>query len=171
MGALLRAVPTRFHAAPLTRGHGARDRVSWRGHPLFSVRLCPPYEESLFLVVSFLLFSTPLLSLFAFPICHPDEGWRSADSRPGAAAPGAGNDAAGQAPGGVPASLNGGRRASRRSTVAILGRGPRFPLRHFLRIRAASSSQPGHSAWRAGPRTSRACGCEPQPRDATPSSA
>jgi hypothetical protein len=48
-----------------------------------------------------------------------------------------------------------GTLASRRSTVAIFGRGPRFHLRHFLRIRAASSSQPGRSAWRAGPRTSR----------------
>jgi hypothetical protein len=48
-----------------------------------------------------------------------------------------------------------GTLASRRSTVAILGRGPRFHLRHFLRIRAASSSQPGRSAWRAGPRASR----------------
>jgi hypothetical protein len=45
--------------------------------------------------------------------------------------------------------------ASRRSTVAILGRGPRFLLRHFLRFRAASSSQPGRHAWRAGSRTSR----------------
>ena len=48
-----------------------------------------------------------------------------------------------------------GRLASRRSTVAIFGRGPRFHLRHFFRIRAASSSQPGRSAWRAGSRTSR----------------
>jgi len=37
----------------------------------------------------------------------------------------------------------------------IFGRGPRFHLRHFFRIRAASSSQPGRSAWRAGSRTSR----------------
>jgi hypothetical protein len=48
-----------------------------------------------------------------------------------------------------------GTLASRRSTVAIFGRGPRFLLRHILRIRAASSSQPGRSAWRAGPRASR----------------
>jgi hypothetical protein len=33
--------------------------------------------------------------------------------------------------------------------------GPRFRLRHCLRIRAASSSQPGRSAWRAGSRASR----------------
>jgi hypothetical protein len=61
--------------------------------------------------------------------------------------------------------------ASRRSTVAILGRGPRFHLRHFFRIRAASSSQPGRSAWRAGSRTSRGLGYEPRPQDATPRSA
>ncbi len=34
-----------------------------------------------------------------------------------------------------------------------------------------SSSQPSRCAWRAGSRTSRACGYEPQPRDATPCSA
>jgi hypothetical protein len=61
--------------------------------------------------------------------------------------------------------------ASRRSTVAILGRGPRFLLRHFLRISAASSSQPGRNAWRAGSRTSRGLGYEPRPQDATPRSA
>jgi hypothetical protein len=33
--------------------------------------------------------------------------------------------------------------------------GPRFRLRHCLRIRAASSSHPGRSAWRAGSRASR----------------
>ena len=82
------------------------------------------------------------------------------------------NNVAGRAPSGVPASLKAeGTRASRRSTVAVLGPGPRFLLRHFLRIRAASSSQPGRSAWRAGSRASRACGYEPQPRDATPRSA
>jgi hypothetical protein len=82
------------------------------------------------------------------------------------------NNVAGRAPSGVPASLKaGGTRASRRSTVAILGRVPRFHLRHFLRIRAASSSRPGRSAWRAGYRTSRDNGNEPQPRDATPRSA
>ena len=53
------------------------------------------------------------------------------------------------------ASRSGGTLASRRSTVAISGRGPRFHLRHFLRIRTANSSQPGRSAWRAGSRTSR----------------
>jgi hypothetical protein len=51
---------------------------------------------------------------------------------------------------------SGGTRSPlRRSTVAIFGRGPRFHLRHFFRICAASSSQPGRSAWRAGSRTSR----------------
>ena len=82
------------------------------------------------------------------------------------------NNVAGRAPSGVPASLKaGGTRASRRSTVAILGQGPRFHLRHFLRIRAASSSQPGRSAWRAGSPASRARGYEPRPQDATPRSA
>ena len=64
-----------------------------------------------------------------------------------------------------------GTLASRRSTVAIFGRGPRFHLRHCLRIRAASSSQPGRHAWRAVSRTSRARGYEPRPQDATPRSA
>ena len=68
------------------------------------------------------------------------------------------------------APLRSGTRASRRSTVAIFGRGPRFLLRHFLRIRAASFSRTGRNACRAGSRTSRACGYEPQPRDATPRS-
>jgi hypothetical protein len=64
-----------------------------------------------------------------------------------------------------------GTLASRRSTVAVFGRGPRFHLRHCLRIRAASSSQPGRHAWRAVSRTSRARGYEPRPQDATPRSA
>jgi hypothetical protein len=79
--------------------------------------------------------------------------------------------AAGQALAKRLASLNGGTRASRRSAVAIFGRGPRFHLRHCLRIRAASSSQPGRHAWRAVSRTSRVRGYEPQPQDATPRSA
>ena len=49
--------------------------------------------------------------------------------------------------------------------------GPRFHLRHCLRIRAASSSQPGRRAWRAVSRTSRVRGYEPRPQDATPRSA
>ena len=40
-----------------------------------------------------------------------------------------------------------------------------------LRIRRASSSHPGRSAWRAGSRASRANGYEPPPQDATPRSA
>ena len=48
---------------------------------------------------------------------------------------------------------------------------PRFLLRHLLRIRSASSSQPGHSAWRTGSRASRDDGSKPPPRDATPRSA
>src|SRR6266849_6542877 len=47
---------------------------------------------------------------------------------------------------------------------------PCFHLRHFLRIRAASSSRPGRSAWRTGSRASRGFGYEPPPRDATPRS-
>src|SRR5216684_8385216 len=66
---------------------------------------------------------------------------------------------------GALSSPSGGTRASRRSTVAILGRGSCFHLRHFLRIRAASSSRPSRSAWRTGSRTSRGFGYEPQPRD------
>src|SRR5262249_37307552 len=48
---------------------------------------------------------------------------------------------------------------------------PRFLLRHLLRIRSASSSRPGHSAWRTGSRASRDDGSKPPPRDATPRSA
>ncbi len=40
-----------------------------------------------------------------------------------------------------------------------------------LRIRAASSSHPGRSAWRAGSLPPGASGYEPPPRDATPRSA
>jgi hypothetical protein len=87
---------------------------------------------------SFLVSSSPFPSfLFAirFFCCHPEEGWRSADRCPGAAAPGrptvtrqAGH------PAGRPASLAIGTRASRRSTVAIfLAPDPRFRPRHFLR--------------------------------------
>jgi hypothetical protein len=49
--------------------------------------------------------------------------------------------------------------------------GPRFRLRHCLRIRAASSSHPGRSAWRAGSLPPGANGYEPPPQDATPRSA
>jgi hypothetical protein len=118
-----------------------------------------------------------------FATYHPNEGW--AERRQAHRCSGTGwpaiarqdarkraDDVAGRAPSGVPASLNaGGTRASRRSTVTILGQVPRFHLRHCLRIRAASSSRPGRSAWRAGYPTSRDNGNEPQPRDATPRSA
>src|ERR1700730_11137423 len=40
-----------------------------------------------------------------------------------------------------------------------------------LRIRAASSSHPGRSAWRAGALPPEASGYEPPPQDATPRSA
>ena len=100
-----------------------------------------------------------------FVYFHPDEGWRSADRRPGAAAPGgpprhtrnerimraplchAAGRGACEAPR-VPQS----RRDARLSALhrGDFGPGPRFHLGHFLPIRTASSSQPGRSAWRAG---------------------
>jgi hypothetical protein len=107
---------------------------------------------------------------FASGSCHcppRTRGGRSADRRPGAAAPGwpaashkkTHRSCVTRRAGALarrPASLKaGGTRASRRSTVAILGRGPRFHHGHFLPIRAASSSQPGRSAWRAGSPASR----------------
>ena len=54
------------------------------------------------------------------------------------------------------ASFNGRTRASRRSAVAIFGRGPRFRLQHYPpQPVQRCSSQPGRSAWRAVSRTSR----------------
>jgi len=47
------------------------------------------------------------------------------------------------------------RRASEQARHSLGDGGPRFHLRHYLRIRRASSSQPGRSAWRAGSRASR----------------
>jgi hypothetical protein len=76
----LRAVPTRkaFPRAVFRVGTARNTGVSTET----SVRrLCPPYEESLFLVSRFsflFLLSLPSFptrySLFAFPIRHPDEG-------------------------------------------------------------------------------------------------
>src|SRR6266852_2247030 len=58
----------------------------------------------------------------------PIEGWRSADRRTGAAAPvRPAHDAAGQALARRLASLSGGTRASRRSTLAIFGFGSALP--------------------------------------------
>ena len=52
--------------------------------------------------------------------------------------------------------LRSGTRASRRSTVAIFGRGPRFRLRDYPpEAVQRCSSQPGHGARRAVPRASR----------------
>ena len=64
-----------------------------------------------------------------------------------------------------------GTRASRRSTVAIFGRGRASVCGISSASLERSSSQPGRSAWRAGSLASRACGYKPQPRDATPGSA
>ena len=129
--------------APCPRGKpcaGALFRVGTARNTGVSIetsvrRLCPPYEEILssrFLFLS----STYLLSLYLLlfsPIRYsPPQGVGGAPTA--ARVPAGTRDlpkcVAGQAPGGVPASLGGGRRASRRSTVAILGRGPRFHLRH-----------------------------------------
>src|SRR5262245_32289565 len=57
-------------------------------------------------------------------------------------------------------------------TVAILGRGPRFHLRHFLRIRA-SELLAARSLCLAGgvPSLPGLSGYEPPPQDATPRSA
>ncbi len=76
------------------------------------------------------------------------------------------------------------RRLARRLASHNAGRSPlgappwrfftrgRASVSGIARIRAASSSQPGRSAWRAGSRASRAASsCEPPPQDATPRSA
>jgi hypothetical protein len=167
MGALLRAVPTGFPRSRQVRV-GTAHAIEFVARPSIVQRAPLPTLRRISLSrFSFLFFSTRH-SLFCL---SPDRGVGGAPTDAGCQrTPEACNNAADQAPSGVPTSLSEGRRASRRSTVAILGRGPRFLLRHFLRIRAASSSQPGRSAWRAGPRASRACSCEPQPRDATPRS-
>src|SRR5712691_958881 len=118
----------------------------------------------------FLVPATHLRPGFEPFLCHPTRGGGAPRRRSGAAAPAACRSASKTRVNallrGTPvASLSGRTRASRRSTVAILGRGPCFHLRHFLRIRAASSSRPGRSAWRTGSRTSRGFGYEPPPRD------
>ena len=69
-----------------------------------------------------------------------------------------------------------GARPAGRARLSALhrgdfGSGAALPSPHFLRISAASSSQPGRNAWRAGSRTSRGFGYEPRPQDATPHSA
>ena len=92
----------------------------------------------------------------------PTRGGRSADRRPGAAAPGwACQTRHARALAKRPASHDAGR--------APLGAPPwRFVAVGRVSVsgvssaaRAASSSQPGRSAWRAVPRASRGCGCEP----------
>jgi hypothetical protein len=111
----------------------------------YAVLIRPTSSSFLVFLFLSLFLSSLLVTSHSLFICHPDEGMaerRQAhclDPRP------AGRGAS-------PCTV--GTLASRRSTVAILGRRPRFHLRHFLRIRAASSSQPGRSAWRAGPRAS-----------------
>src|SRR5216683_498878 len=73
----------------------------------------------------------------------PTRGGRSADRRTGASAPvGPAHDAAGQALARRLASLSGGTRASRRSTLAIFGFGSALPSPALPpEMRAASSSQ------------------------------
>ncbi len=112
-------------------------------------------------------------------------GGRSADRRPGAAAPGwACNNAA--RPGACERPAPMARRKTRvnalmsRRERAPLGAPPwrfsapvpRFRLRHFLRS-SCSDAPRGRVIMPAGrcPVTSRACGYEPQPQDATPRSA
>src|SRR3982074_15521 len=149
MGAFLRAGPTRkaLRGGIVSRGHGAQHRRvnrNIRQAPLPTLRRNSLFSFlfSLFYVSPFSLSSSFFsYSLFAAPI----EGWAERRQPLGCQRAPATCQSAWQArhPAGGPAPLNGGRRASRRSTVAILGRGPRFLLRHFLRIRTASSSQPG----------------------------
>ena len=104
-------------------------------------RLCPPYEESLFLVSRFsFLLSLPSFSysLFAFSFATPMRRWRSAGGAQVHARHPSRHAMTGmRAPCQAPCVPSDGTLASRRSTVAIFGRGPRFHLRHFLRIRAA----------------------------------
>ena len=107
---------------------------------------------------------------FAPGVCkyfHPVRGGRSADRRPDAAAsgwPAASHETHERLVSrGGPGRLRSAPRPSKSEgraplgapSVAILGLGPRFHLGHCLPIRAASSSQPGRSAWRAGSPASR----------------
>src|SRR5713101_6663 len=85
-------------------------------------------------------------SFATFLASDPDpRGGRSADRRTGASAPvGPAHDAAGQALARRLASLSGGTRASRRSTLAIFGFGSALPSPALPpEMRAASSSQHG----------------------------
>jgi hypothetical protein len=120
---------------------------------LIDLVVCPlcPFSPSLLLTVPRCHFQLPAAFVPAtrsrpgLASVHPDfEGWGSADRRPDAAAPGGpallrqdaherAYDAAGRALARRPASLAIGTRASRRSTLAIFGWGPRFRPRHFLR--------------------------------------
>ncbi len=92
MGARLRPVPTRFRAAPLTRGHGARDRA--RGDTIRCSACAFAHPTNLaaphfFLCFSFFFLSLPFVpiryrySLFAFSIRHPDEGMAERRQAPG----------------------------------------------------------------------------------------
>src|SRR5712691_7750870 len=130
--------------------------------PLFAIRHS--------LLAHFLVPATHGARGLNLPFIHP-EGWRSEDGARVQRHPQRAVTRHARRLRGALSSPSGGTRASRRSTVAIFGRGPCFHLRHFLRIRAASSSRPGRSAWRTGSRTSRGFGYEPSPRDATPRSA
>ena len=92
---------------------------------------------------------------FCFPLFHPPPEGRAERRKAQYFRCRAFSARDGTVPNEARRASSGTRSPLRRSTVAILGRGPRFLLRHFLRIRRASSSQPGRSAWRAGSRTSR----------------
>jgi hypothetical protein len=106
---------------------------------------------------------------------RPDrEGRRSAQRRPDAAAPG-----------GHAMTQHARRLARAPCVLALKGRAPLgAPPRRFVdavprfrrpafppAIRAANSSRRGSYCPAGGFRNSRACGCEPQPRDAEPRSA
>jgi hypothetical protein len=77
---------------------------------------------------------------------------------------------AGQAPGEAPCVPNGGRPPPGAPPWRFWAPVPRFLHQHLCRIRSASSSQPGRSAWRAGSRACRDGGYESPPRHATPRS-
>jgi hypothetical protein len=170
-GAPLRAVPTLSALSIADRVGTAHAIERMAPLSLVRVRLCPPYESRfspffspffslLRFPFSFFLFLSPYVVLairYSLLLLPPrSKGGRSADRRPGAAAPGrpAMTLRARHPAGCLPPSTEGGAPLGA-PPWRFLGRGPRFLLRHFLRIRAASSSQPSHSAWRAGPRASR----------------
>ena len=177
-----------------------RDRSSlWRSRisdaPLHFVTRCTASgtRDSVGRARSLIHFSNSLPrsrgALFAPGVCdfsftHPEaRGGRSAEKRSGAceAPVRPAHDAAGQALARRLASHDAGRSPLGAPPWRFWAPGAALPSPWAptvlqrravaLRIRAASSSQPGRHAWRAVSRTSRVRGYEPQPRDATPRSA